>query len=536
MRKAKFIVVLLAFSFIFTLNLTAKAATDEWVTGLVDEDLFFASNLFDGVEMVQLQGNDIQIRGWYWFEGPIMQAGRYIKEAYLEVRTPSIGSTDTEASMTIYGKPSGKGGTPSYYENPSAINGPYTTNSYTVNLSSFVGPGDLHNITVTNILREINQGYYFWDGHDVAFVTLSTDGHVTERTITSEETGYPAKLYVHYGEPDYPPGLPPGGSVIEQYRNVTIWEFPPPDVDFTNMTQTGSPARIHVFNETTFNFTNINKSTSNAALGFFVNETGSTTISGGLWEFNFTVNIDIHSAAQGNAVAWWMMGEDDAIGSVSDVFAGNELILFDLYTHDANYYKFLPRNYGTGAGTGGFSGTLLKNIWYMGRITLTDTSYLFEIFDMTGAPETSCNRVLPMVYDIKTIMPLAAQESVAGSQVDGWQVKEVAPSTFLATDENGTVIQTWNGENFTDIDDLKDFIDTDIIGYPDPENPDPPGWDPTSWLTASRFKLILFIIGMVLLIGSPVYGFAERPEISTWIVLMMNMIVGVALLWSLQTM
>lgn len=536
MRKAKLIIVLIALSFTLTLNLTAEAATDEWVTRTLDEDLFFAAYRFDGVDIVYLQGDNMQIVSWLWFEGPVVQAGRYIKEAYLSVKIASVGGTDPDASMTIYGKPSGKGGNPSYYDDPSAINGPYTVNSYNVNLSSFVDAGAWHNITVTNILREINQGYYHWDGHDVAFVTLSPSGHDEERTITSEESGNAAKLYIHYGEPDYPPGLPPGGFVVEEYRNYTIWEFSPPDVNYTDMTQTGSLGKLHVFNETCFNWTNINKSTTNVALGYFVNETGPTTINGGIWEFNFTVNIDIAHGSQKSPAGFYLLGENAIIGSLNDVIGSNELVWMELYTHDANYYRFLPRKYGTGAGFGSYSGYLLKNTWFMGKITLDDTLWLFEIFDMTGAPETSCTHTLPFIHDIKAISPFACWEGIAGSQIDGWQKKEVDPSTFLLTDENGTVIPTWNGDNFTDIDDLKDFIDEDVIGYPDPEDPNPPGWDEESWLSAHRFKLILFIVGMVLFLGSPVYGFAERPEAATWIVIMMNMIVGVALLWSLQTM
>jgi len=535
MRRIKAIIVLIALSLSLLPIATIEGETDEWVTGLCDEDLFVASYLFDGVDMVYLQGDEAQIRGWYWFEAPILMYGRYIIEAYLEVRTPSIGATDLNASMTIYGKPSGKGGTPSYYEDPHAINGPYTTNSYTVNLSSFVGPGVLHNITVTKILREINQGYYFWNGHDIAFVTLSTDNHDEERTVYSEESGYPAKLYIHYGEPSYPPDLPPGGSVVEEYRNYTIWEFPPPDINYTDMTQTGGAGYLHVFNETCFNWTNINKSTQNVALGYFVNETGPDTINGAIIEFNFSVHVDIHNAAQQSPGSFYLMGENDAIGSMNDIFASNEIILMELYTVDVNYYRFLPRKYGTGAGFGGYSGTLHVDTWYRGKITLDGTQWLFEISDMSGAPVTSCVHTLPFVHDIAAIMPFSCWEGVAGSQVDGWQCKFVATSIFLLTDANGTVIPTWNGDNFTDIDDLKDFVDTDIIGYPDPEDPDPPGWE-DSLITAHSFKLILFAIGMILFVGTPVYGFAVKPEAATWIAIMFSMFCGVALLWSLQLM
>lgn len=535
MRKAKLISLLIVLSMFVIPIPRVQAATDEWTVSTVDEDLFYATYKFEGVDMMYLQGEDMQIRSWFWFEGPVLDARRYIIEAYLEVTTPSIGATDPDAYMFIYGIPAQQGGTPSHAEDPSFINGPYTTILYQVNLSSFVGPGVKHNITVTSILREINQGYYFWDGHDIALATLSPAEQNEERYILTLEGGHPAKLYVHYGEPAYPPQIPPGGSVIEEYRNYTIWEFSPPDVNYTDMTQTGSAGKLHVFNETTFNFTDINKSTTNVALGYFVNETGPNTINGAIIEFNFTVDIDIHSAAQPSPAAFYLMGENDVIGSMSDVVGGNEIILFELYTQDINYYKFLPRNYGTGAGFGGYSGTLLKNTWYMGKITLDDTLWLFEISDMSGVAVTSCTHTLPFIYDIKAISPFACWEGVPGSQIDGWQKKEIAPSTFLLTGENGTIIQTWNGENFTDIDDLKDFVDTDVIGYPDPQDPDPPGWE-DSPITAHRFKLILFVIGMALFIGTPVWGFATRPDAAAWIAIMMSMLCGVALLWSLQLM
>ncbi|MBA7663180.1 hypothetical protein ES703_71219 [subsurface metagenome] len=112
-------------------------------------------------------------------------------------------------------------------------------------------------------------------------------------------------------------------------------------------------------------------------------------------------------------------------------------------------------------------------------------------------------------------------------------VYETENDTFAVTNENGTIV--WTGDGDLNVTDVEDIIDEDIIGYGDPEDPNPPGWD-DPFLTVHRFKLILFIIGMTLFVGSPVYGFTARPEAATWIMLMMNMLIGVALLWSLQTM
>ena len=73
-----------------------QAATDEWVIRTLDEDLFFATYLFDGVDMVYLQGDEMQIRSWLRFGGPVVQWGRYVKEAYLGQRFIVQFNTDAE--------------------------------------------------------------------------------------------------------------------------------------------------------------------------------------------------------------------------------------------------------------------------------------------------------------------------------------------------------------------------------------------------------------------------------------------------------
>ena len=719
MRKTKLIIVLLAFSFTLTFNLTAKAVTDEWVTRTLDEDLFLATYLFDGVDMVYFQGDYMQIRSWLWFEGPVLQWGRYVKEAYLSVKIASVGGTDPDATMTIWGKPSGKGGNPSYYEDPSAINGPYTANSYTVNLSSFVDAGGWHNITVTRILREINQGYYHYDGHDIAFVTLSTSDHDAERTITSEESGNAAKLYIHYGQPDpgddeYPNWLPEGGEFVEDYRNHTIWKYDAmlnATMSYYWDNETGAAEGYYhstyergladntdrdlIAEPGDYN-SGLSNTDTICRIGdsiFTMNDFGEpqlwySTDAGETWS-GLIINDQYTDLAPHISQTLGSMSVDEngtvhmiwgtftpaspaaarQVYSNFTISANGTINFFDGYTEFGNPYIFEnieADNYGRihilfvrNDGDLYYKIRFINGTWANNELIESQDSLLFPNVDVANMPgdyplarfvysrqwvgvediyqtirdpdgtlhetvlkgtntfyPSSANDVIgncswaawtdipggsnPQVdmrgYNFTTDT-LLAEIAVSATneehrnpdigigedgngyivwysswhldfwgrrfdltdgsfienrqriidfniatpnaflQITPWNVEGYVNTTYYIADMNGTLI-----DEFTIVDDTngtqeaEDFVDETVYGYPDPEDPNPPGWDEESWLTASRFKLIIFIVGMVLLLGSPTYGFAERPEASTWIILMMNMIVGVALLWSLQTM
>ena len=564
MTRRKAISVLIALALIvITIPITVEAAVDEWVTGLCDEDLFIASYLFDGVDMVYLQGHEAQIRGWYWFEAPILMYGRYIEEAYLEVRTPSGGANDTSASMTIYGKPSGKGGTPSYYEDPHAINGPYTTNSYTVNLSSFVGPGVLHNITVTKILREINQGYYFWDGHDIAFVTLSTSDHDEERTVNSEESGYPAKLYIHYGIPPNPPGVPDEAEYVDTYRNHTIWE-----VDNLGDNRTGASSDV---NWNLLNVTSLTEIDSGSDLtknnatwitavdyqdqvfGCIFNDTGVTDIE--TFFIRFKINVtNVNNVGVGWQVIPGVAGLSSATpvggGGLPYGVSGDYVGIITSVQDDDQSWRFnLLERSGVGIdAVNGYSQWFDEssgNMLYIEfRVNVSGaTKWIsYDVYDDPGFTNSIYDALMILTavtgpFRYPQIVPSLGSgtgDSIWFQYYTYLDMPLENNSDWYIVDYNGTIvdfIDDFDG-NLTDI---EDYIDIEIIGYPDPEDPNPPGWE-DSPITAHRFKLILFAIGMILFIGTPVYGFAVKPEAATWIAIMFTSFCGVALLWSLQLM
>jgi len=546
MTRRKAISVLIALALIVLTIPTSKAVVDEWTTGTVDEDLFYASYKFEGVDMAYLQGKDMQIRSWFWFEGPVLDWGRYVTEAYLEVTTPSISATDPDAYMFIYGIPSRKGGTPSNAEDPSFINGPYTTNFYQVNLSSFVGSYVKHNITVTRIMREINQGHYFWDGHDIAFATLSpAREEAEERSVATIEAGYPAKLYIHYGAGPVDPTNQSAiwvnntnGLDIYQYQVFENFYEDWTEVDPLNLIGTSAlnPYRItfHDFgyeeywdDPTYFRRDNLLNDTAD-----YIEVRFKATLTDEEVPYH-TADFDWIHLAGGGFSAELQHGCD-----TNDHYF---MLGADVMTYGYGTCFFIDPIPPTRHGWFSF-------LWDYTLKQLTVRQYLTEPNSSAAwytdfiAEDNESGVDINQIHWTNVYAPYS---NLGSSFYDGlnWGYLEnmlilvdfipLYNGTFFAVDPetNETVV-----DDMPDLDSIVDWIETN---YPDPEEPNPGDeWqDPDEGiLTRLNFKLVVFIIGMVLFLGAPVYGFAERPEAATWILILFASIAGVALLWSLQTM
>lgn len=537
MKRTKAILVLIALSLSLLTIETTKGAADEWVISTCDEDVFYAAYPFEGVDIVYLQGEDMQIRSWFYFEGPVLDSHRYIEEAYLSVRTPAIGSTDIDASMTIYGID--QDGTDSFAVNPNQINGPYTTNHYNVNLSSFVGPGVWHNITVTSIVTEISQRHAFWDGHDIAFVGLSADNKNSERSVSSIESGHPAKLYVHYGAAPPPPENVTA-TWIERLNGLDIyqsWGYENFYEDYTEVDPLGliwtteaNPYRINFIDFGFEEFWNHRH--------YFEREAQV----GDIWN-----NLEIRFRAT--------LTKEDAGGYHRPdfywIFAKNATFDIDVshyvgpLTTDDHYFG--PEGYTTDSGM--FMADPIppsKTQWYsflwdvaLQRYTLRQ--YLSEPSDWYTDYVLEYNKTA--VWNQRMYRDIEVTSSKLGGSTyngisDGW-IDNMIILTDGIPQINGTffvVDPTTNETLVTDLPDLnatRDWIETN---YPDPTDPEPgEGWE-ESPITRFQIKLAILVVGMVLFVGAPIYGLMERPEAATWVLIFMASICGVALLWSLQTM
>lgn len=107
---------------------------------------------------------------------------------------------------------------------------------------------------------------------------------------------------------------------------------------------------------------------------------------------------------------------------------------------------------------------------------------------------------------------------------------------FYLVDENNTLIETWNGDNFTDIDDLKDWIDDYVDpGGGDPLDPDPgtQGWETEGPFTRFKMRLYILIIGVACIFG-PLWAMAyKRLDITQYAGCFILIVTGVGLLWSI---
>ena len=542
MRRIKAIIVLIALSLSLLPIATIEAVTDEWTISTVDEDLFYAGYKFEGVDMAYLQGNDMQIRSWFWFEGPVLDWGRYVKEAILSVRTPAIGATDLDASMTIYGIPSQKGGTPSNADDPSYINGPYTTNYYNVNLSSFVGPGVWHNITVTNIIREINQGHYFWDGHDIAFATLSPAREGSEeRSVATIEAGSPAKLYIHYGAgPLDPTGQ--GATWINNTNGIDIYQYQGYENFYEDWHETDPLNLIGTSEVNPYRITFVD-------FGYETYWDDRTNFHRDLPLNASANNIEIRfSAALTDEEVPYHWIDFDWVHLSGEGFSAE---LQHACNEDDHYFTLGADEMTYGVGTAKF----------IDPIPPTRQGWFSFLWDYTLKRITVRQFTSRPTNETGWYTDFIAEDNESGIDIDQIHWTSVyAPYSNLGSDfynglnwgylenmlilvdfiplHNGTFFAVDPETNETVVDDMPDLdsiVDWIETNYPDPENPDPPGWE-ESPVPRFSFKLILFAIGMILFIGTPIYGFATKPEAATWIAIMFSMFCGVALLWSLQLM
>lgn len=116
---------------------------------------------------------------------------------------------------------------------------------------------------------------------------------------------------------------------------------------------------------------------------------------------------------------------------------------------------------------------------------------------------------------------------------DWGELEEETEDEFFITDENGTVIST-NG-NFTNQDDLEDWIDDNLLNGGDPLDPDPgtQGWDTEGPWTRFKTRLYFLFIGLAC-VFTPLWAMAYRKFDSVgyaWCFLIM--VLGVGLLWSI---
>lgn len=514
--------------------------SDVWMTEI--------GNIFAYESSVRLLHGEIGLHSFIRFEDvglakndKINYATLYVHAGYDQGESPDPG-----ASVTIYGIDEPDCTPFSYSGNVWSLSRSYTSASVNWNLSTW-GYG-WHSVNVTDIVKEIVNQYAWEENNSMGFQILgATDSGHEVRTfedIDHQYSGNHAYLYIQFNDAgERPPGIPDEAIWMETYGEWDIWNFTIiGDVNYTDMTEIDTPGKITIYNETVFSWTSINKNTLNVSVGYLTSMIGIDNVTSYSKDFNFTVTVDSHNAAQTNPNCFFLLGKLEQIGTLTQIFDGNELICFDIYTTSTAHYKFIAREYGTGTGNGNLSATLDENTWYQGKVILDGTLWRLEVYDYeTGAIITASQRTLSGIKIRRAIMPMSGQgHGLSGSVDSGWMVQALSftETEYYLVDENGTVIDTWtqNGENFTDIDDLKDFVDDylDPLGG-DPLDPDPgtQGWTTEGPFTRFKMRLYILFIGLGC-VFIPLWAMAYKKfDAVGYAGCLIIIVTGVGLLWSI---
>ena len=99
-------------------------------------------------------------------------------------------------------------------------------------------------------------------------------------------------------------------------------------------------------------------------------------------------------------------------------------------------------------------------------------------------------------------------------------------SFYFIAYPNGTLI---SDEPFDTLEDAIDAIE-DLIGV-DPEDPETDKYGEA--LTKNRWKTFVFVIGMVMFLGTPTFALMSRVSIGRWIMVLFISLCGLTILWSI---
>lgn len=451
--------------FIIPLPIAEAAPTYSWSTFTVaasgdDVEILSAtgfSNYTTDGDNLWVRSDNYTTRAWLRFEGlsAITDSGGIIDQIILSMYSGVDEGADFDESPYAGGMVSVS--CPTYTWDWELSEANIALYSMTP-IASFDGDnlspsGAWYNKTISN---SDPRDWYAWTStfNDVftCYVGSLTDDvpdYTYYRSFTSFDEGNPAKLYVKYhtGE-GYEEVLSDfdvySATYVKGWNNYNIWNITNAAIGYTDMTQTGSLSKLHVFDDNRFNWTEINKSTNSVALGYYSNLTGVDYFNSANFYFNFTVTVGSHNAAQQDCGAIYLMsryGIDEVNDLVID-YPTNLLIYMDLYTVDVAHYRFLPRQYTPGGSTfGNYSGNLNENTWYMGKIILDGTKWRFEIRNTAGTIVTACEHTLTADQNVYAIIPFASKGITAGSVASG-EMKQDTPDTgtYVVTDPSGNVI------------------------------------------------------------------------------------------------
>ncbi|MCK4824262.1 hypothetical protein KA005_51395, partial [bacterium] len=467
------------------------------------------------------------------------------------------------ASVTIYGIDENN----AYPFNSSGdFTRSYTTNYVNWNITGVNGNA-WHNVSVTGIVQEIISRYGWRSGNSLALLILCPEGEVRrEFAAIDQNIAYRPRLDITYDVAPPNPGSeadPPYNDtdqwvweLNETYRGHDIWI-----VRFISINRTGYGADV---NWNTLNITKLSEHDTGSAIdrnndtwataagwaatsiGAFYNDTGSLNINSYFlrWKVNVSqVHTTIITDTAPLPFIFALSTLSPAVtGGNSYGTTGQWVGLIANVDKDRTRWRIWARERSgvtkhMTANSQWFEDTDPYMLYCEAVIQMSGVPYIkYQIYD---DPEYTNRITLGTKFITIVTGPFryvsffagCGQSVDAAIWFDGYTFLEDQLDIFVRfiTYPNGTLI---NGPIDED-EDPEDIID-ELLGGADPEDPETDYYGTA--LTKNRWKTFVFVIGMVMFLGTPLIGIASKAGIGRWYLIIFVSLCGLGLLWSLRYM
>ena len=438
---------------------------------------------------------------------------------------------------------------------------PYTTNHVVWNVSEVNGYA-WHNVSVTEIVQEIISRYGWRSGNSLAFIILADSGDPRREFATIDNNvAWRPRLDITY---DVTPPDPSTGA-NPPYNDTSLWRWEFNDtyrgfdiwyVIYSNINRTGYGADV---NWNTLNLTDLSEHDTGAdivrntdtwatvttmlksVVGSLYNDTGAANINS--YFLRFSVNVTaVNNAIAGQDIIPGFYGLSTNIPTGTNGLAygaGGEWVglVCTVDVDDLRWRVAIHERDGLIDWTGGYSmlfseATPIMTYWEV----FTDmTGNPYTLWSWYNDPEyTDMNASAVHVHTLAS-GPFRYPQTLAsmGQAGSSWSSFEYytyldfeldIPPVIFITYPNGTLTNGPIKEN------PEDYID-DILGGGDPEDPETDKYGTA--LTKNRWKTFVFVIGMVMFLGTPTFAMMARVSTGRWVMVLFISLCGLSILWSL---
>lgn len=427
-------------------------------------------------------------------------------------------------------------------------------------ISEIVG-NDWYNVSVTNIVQEIVDRVEWNSGNDLSLMFRTFQG-TPRREFASIDgnPAYVARLNITFGEVPTTPqtgATPPFDDpgvwdwiYNDTYRGIDIWNAIPVnrsgfnfDIDWeilniTELTENDSGADIVRQNDTWADIDGLTEGVT----GRLFNDTGVGNNHAFLRTKIFVESVTNGEA--GNEIAAAVFGV-----STTDTYpylvGGNGIwIMLQLNSDDIRYRYVMRARTGAADWVGGVSN------WYT-------EGHGFDYLEVhvndqgPGSPYITWRLYTDETYRTLLDDDIETTNILGG---DNWRYAMIVTSsrslgstsvtfdqyTFLnriSLDLSETFLAYPNG-TLVDPDPLPDGVDPedaidDLLGGAQPEDPQE---DEYPIIGKFQWKLLVLVVGMLMLLGSPIAGVYYGGDTATWIKILFVMFFGIGILWQIKSM